>query len=411
MRVLFVATVGGFVPQFEMNDVKILKEYGCDIHYAADFNNPMYSYDEKILDEYGIIKHQVNLEKSPYKIIKNFKALIAIKKIIKKERIDIIHCHTPVGGVLARLAAQQKHRKLKVIYTAHGFHFYKGAPFRNWCIYYPVERFLAKKTDVIITINEEDYCLAQKFTLRENGKVYKIPGVGLDLNKFCPEVMDESYKDRNNENLNEKENLENKKNIISDKKENKENIKNTVLNKKDNKFEIITVGELNKNKNHKVIIEAIQLLNRNDIYYTVYGRGKNKEKLERLIKSMNLESYVCLKGYMSEPETVLKKADCFAFPSLREGLGMAALEAMACKLPIIAGDNRGTREYMKHGYNGIVCSSNDPKEYAKAIEFLAFNKEKRVYMGENARITAQSYGMKRTEEIMKQIYSTLISEM
>lgn len=395
MQVLFVATVGGFVPQFEMNDVKILNELGCRIHYAANFDHNMYSYNEKIFDEYGINRHHVNLAKSPFRFIKNIRAYKEIKKIIEREKINIIHCHTPVGGLLARLAADQSSRKPKVIYTAHGFHFYKGAPLWNWCVYYPVEKFLARKTDVIITINEEDYCNAKKFTLRKNGRVYKIPGVGLNLNRFQSVIVKEDYIKNKNSASKEIKNNELQKNRNCEK----------------NRFDIVTIGELNKNKNHQVVIRAIKQLNRDDIYYTIYGRGKNKEKLEVLIKSLDLEKYVQLKGYTLEPERVLEQADCFAFPSVREGLGMAALEALACKVPVISSDNRGTREYMKNGYNGVVCFSNNPNEYAKAIEDLAASEEKRVLMGENGKITAEKYGIKSTEDVMRLIYGTLISEM
>lgn len=298
-----------------------------------------------------------------------------------------------MGGLLARLAADRSNRKPKVLYTAHGFHFYKGAPLWNWCVYYPVEKFLARKTDGIITINEEDCCNAKKFTLRENGKVYKIPGVGLDLNRFQSEIVKEDYI-KNNESQ-EITNYKSQKNKDCEK----------------NRFDIVTIGELNKNKNHQVVIKAIKRLHRDDIYYTIYGRGKNKEKLEALIKRLELEKYVQLKGYTIEPERVLEEADCFAFPSIREGLGMAALEALACKVPVISSDNRGTREYMQNGYNGVVCFSNDPKEYAKAIEELAASEERRVHMGKNGRITAEKYGIKSTEDVMRLIYRTLISEM
>ena len=369
-QVLLVATVGGFVPQFEMNDVKLLKELGYNIHYVANFDNKMYSYDENLLKEQGVITHHVAIDKSPFKIGRNKKAYREIKDIIDRENIDLVHCHTPVGGLLARLAASGSRRKPKVIYTAHGFHFYKGASLWNWCTYYLVERVLARKTDVIITINQEDFNNAKKFHLRDNGKVFKIPGVGLDLGRFA---------------LNDSE-------ALGEQAE-------------QDKIRLVTIGELNENKNHKVVIEALRNLGRSDIYYDIYGRGNSEEYLRELVKQLDMEKYIHINGYTSNPEQVLKKADAFVFPSLREGLGMAALEAMACGVPVIAYDNRGTREYMKDGTNGVVCYTNSPGEYEKAIKRLADSSKLRQNMGKCARKTAEGYGVSRTEEIMREIYS------
>lgn len=370
-KVLLVATVGGFVPQFELNDVKLLREMGCQVHYAANFDYSVYSVTDELLKENGIIKHNVAMAKSPFAIKNNYRVYKEIKRLIDKEGIELVHCHTPVGGVIGRMAAASSKRKPKVAYTAHGFHFYKGASPLSWCTYYLIERFLGRKTDAIITINEEDYGYAGKFHLKKGGKAYKIPGVGLNMDRFCPKA--EASTSPSNEG-----------------------------------FRLVTVAELNKNKNQQVIIEAIARLGRDDIYYEIYGGGPYEEYLRELIAKFNVEKYVQLKGYTPEPEEVLKEADCFAFPSLREGLGMAALEAMACGLPVIANDNRGTREYMKDGYNGIVCTSNDPNEYAKAIAYLADSKADREMMGRNAVNTAERFDIKHTEETMRLVYSTLV---
>ncbi len=376
-QVLLVATVGGFVPQFELNDVKLLREKGCKVHYAANFSYNVYSVTDDLLKKNEIDKHQLDIAKSPFKLRANYRAYKQLKSLIDRENIELIHCHTPVGGVIARLAAARSYKKPKVIYTAHGFHFYKGAPILNWCTYYVAERILARKTDVIVTINEEDYRCASKFHLRKGGKVYKIPGVGLNLQRF--------------------------------KREDDNNLKNDLHSDyKASKVKLITVAEINKNKNHQVVIEAIAELGRDDIYYDIYGGGPNEGSLRELIAKLDMEKYIKLKGYTKEPEKVLKEADVFLFPSLREGLGMAALEAMALGLPVISNDNRGTREYMKDGYNGFVCTHGDITEYVKAIEKLSDSKELRKNMGDNAKITAERFDIKHTEETMRLVYDTFV---
>lgn len=185
-KVLFVTTISGFLPQFEKNDAKILKEMGFEIHYASNFTNPIYTFDREELLTQGIITHQIDIEKSPTKFVKNQRTIKQIKTIIDENNIDMVHCHNPMGGVTARMAAAISKKKPYVIYTAHGFHFYKGAPLLNWMLFYLAERILAHLTDQIITINREDYLRAERFHLKKGGKVSQIHGVGVDKNRFAP---------------------------------------------------------------------------------------------------------------------------------------------------------------------------------------------------------------------------------
>lgn len=395
-KVLFVATVGGFVSQFEMNDVKILQDRECEIHYAANFNNNVYHIEEKLYEKNNIKKHNVPMAKSPFNLSRNYRAYKDIKRIIDSEDIKMVHCHTPVGGVIGRIAAARSKKKPKVVYTAHGFHFYKGAPLVNWCIYYLVERMMARCTDVIVTINEEDYHRARGFKLRADGKVYKIPGVGIDLGRYR---KDEKYQNRKPND----EKYITGKNDIKTIKEDKDD--------KGKRFKIISVSEINKNKNHKVVIKAVKnLVERGEIvYYDIYGKGSSEAFLQKYIDKLGVGDYVKLKGYIAKPEEALQSADCFAFPSIREGLGMSALEAMACGLPVIARENRGTKEYMVNGHNGIVCRTDDAKEYAEAILKLKNSVETRKTMGRNAKETVKKFSVAHTEVIMRQVYDKLLS--
>lgn len=413
-KVLFVATVGGFVSQFEMNDVRILQDKSCEVHYAANFENNVYYVEKDLYENNHIETHNVPMAKSPFNIFKNYKAYKYIKRLIDSEDISVVHCHTPVGGVLARLAAARSKKKPKVIYTAHGFHFFKGGPLVNWCIYYPVERLMARATDVLVTINEEDYQRACKFKLRPDGKVYKLPGVGIDLDRYNMEINNSQKTIQEREALEtatqEKEVQENLAQT-KDKSENRDFKKIKKLTDKERKpFKIVSVSEINKNKNHKVVIQAVKKLidEGNVIYYDIYGKGSNEENLRKYIKKLDLEEYVTLKGYISEPKEVLVKADCFAFPSIREGLGMSALEAMACGLPVIARENRGTKEYMVNGHNGIVCKTDDFKEYAAAILKIKDSVETRKTMGRNAKETVKKFSIAHSEVIMKQVYENFI---
>ena len=192
-RMLFVTTIGGFLQQFEMEQVNILRELGYELYYASDFDNMFYSHSKGELVKSKVRTCHISIKKYPWRIAANLRAILQIKRIIDTFHIDIIHCNNPVGGVCGRVAARLSKMEPYVVYTAHGFHFYKGAPIRNWLIYYPVERFLARYTDVLVTINREDYRRALHFNLKDNGYVIKVNGMGVDKKRYkpMPDIRDE----------------------------------------------------------------------------------------------------------------------------------------------------------------------------------------------------------------------------
>ena len=378
-KVLIVTTVGGFLPQFEMNDVRILQEYVAQVHYASNFRNSIYKLDQKSLSEQGIICHPISIEKSPFHIRPNFRAFRQLRKIIDEENIQIVHCHNPTGGVLARLAAVTSHCRPRVIYTAHGLHFYRGAKLRNWLLYYPVERLLAHLTDCLITINKEDHDRAEKFHLKTGGTVRQIHGVGVNLDKF----------------------------------DIRRDLRDTVRSKlrvPEDAFHIVTAAELNENKDQSTVIEAIAQLDDPNVYYSICGKGPLADQLKKRIRRHNLQGRVRLLGYCSHMKTILQSADCFAFPSKREGLGIAAVEALACGVPVIAADNRGTREYMIDGVNGIVCPPGSTDAFAGAISRLKSDKALRMQMAEKCRESIVHFGISDTEMRMRAIYQEMIRD-
>lgn len=377
-KILFVTTIGGFLSQFEMNQVRILQDMGYEIHYASDFSNNFYEFDEKDLIKEGVIIHRVDIKKKPYRIISNLKAIRQIKEIINKYRIDVIHCNNPLGGVCGRTAAVSSSMKPLVIYTAHGFHFYKGAPLINWLLIYPVERLLARFTNVLLTINNEDYRRAMKFDIRKDGFITKVNGMGVDSKRFKP--MPEIRTDIREE-----------------------------LNIPDDAFHIVTAAELNDNKNQKTIIEAIANCPYKNIYYSMCGIGENVKKLEHLIYSLGLEDRVKLLGYRTDMERVLQSADVFVFPSIREGLGIAGVEALMCDIPVVALDNRGTREYMKHKMNGLVVKNNSTYSFENALMYLYENPRLLKELSCNGRQSVKRFSKTAVNNRLRKIYSKIDS--
>lgn len=377
MNILLITTISGFVPKFMMQDVRLLQAMGHTVHYASNFDNPVYECDREALEAEGIICHSVPIAKSPRYIGANLAALRQLNRIVERFEIAAIHCNNPMGGVLGRLAGSRR-QKPYVIYTAHGFHFYAGAPIKNWVCYYPVEKMLAHRTNQLITINREDKAHADRFRLRKGGTVAQIPGVGLDTDRFVP---------RPEKRTEYRQQLK----LASD------------------SFVFLSVGELNDNKNHRTIINAFSHLREKCAILLICGEGPRHSQLQEQIDRAGLTDRVRLCGYQTEIEKYYQSADCFLFPSMREGLGMAAVEAMACGLPLIVGDNRGTREYARE--NAIACKPLDEQAFYKAMQLLSEDRDRAARMGKRSVEIAAAFTREKTAEVMRRVYERMSEEI
>lgn len=383
---MILTCVSGFLDKFEKENVRILRSLGCKVHYASNMNEPHYLFDEKEFEELGVIPHHIDIERSPFMLNNNRKAFWQIVKIIKKHDIEMLHCHAPVGGMLGRLAGRYcrlKNRDLRVIYTAHGFHFYKGAPLVNNTIYRLAEKIFAHYTDVLITINEEDYQSALNLHIRKGGKVYQLPSIGLDRERFRP---------------------------LSDEQKTKERHRLGV----ENKLFLVSVGELNENKNHYIMLQALKQMRErgmdiSSIVYGICGDGFFHDRMKQWIVDMGLQDHVRMFGYCNDVRMIEGCADAAVFPSKREGLGMAALEALSMGIPLIASDNRGTREYMQHRKNGYVCDCEDAATFIEGIEYIrTLNFDEKKNMSEFCRNSVEKFDRKYTNEIMEHVYREIV---
>ncbi|MDD7601319.1 MAG: glycosyltransferase [Firmicutes bacterium] len=329
MRILYVTTIGltmGFFKSF-IND---LIQEGHVVDIACN------DTDAKVPEcyrEWGCNVYPLSCSRTPVNA-GNLRAIKEIKKLAEDNHYDIVHCHTPIAGACTRLACRSlRKRGTRVIYTAHGFHFYKGAPLLNWLIYYPVEKFCAHFTDTLITINHEDYELAKK--KMKARQVEYVPGVGIDAEKFRNTDVDKQAKRKE-------------------------------LGIPEDAFLLLSVGELNENKNHELVIKGLAYIADQNIHYAIAGMGPLNHYLRNLAQKLGVDNCVHLLGYRNDISEIYKMADADVFPSLREGLGMAAIEGLASGLPVICLDNRGTREYTD--FDGVfVCSKSEPQNMADAI--------------------------------------------
>lgn len=370
-KVLFVATVvKNHIMEFHIPYLKMFKEAGWETAVAArnDYENPgdcQIPYCDTYFD--------IPFERNPFKP-GNLAAYRKLKEIIDTGHYDIIHCHTPVGAALTRLAARaSRKRGTKVIYTAHGFHFYKGAPLLNWMIFYPVERWLAHYTDTLITINKEDYERAKSF---KAGRVCYVPGVGVDLNKFNTQSVNREGKRRE-------------------------------LGFTKDDFILLSVGELIPRKNHQLVLHALGLLQKQgklgNIQYVICGRGVRLDELKALAQELQIADHVHFLGYRNDISAICQASDLFVFMSKQEGLPVAMMEAMACGLPVICSDIRGNTDLVENGVSGIISEST-PEKLAENILQLASNPSKLQGLSARAAKMIQKFDLSMVEPEMLKIY-------
>lgn len=343
MKVLFVATVQSHIAQFHLKIIEVLKQKGWEIHVAARDNLA----EKNGLQLKNVDKvYNILFQRSPFSP-KNLKAYRELKKVITGGKYDIIHCNTPVGGILTRIAGRKE--KGKVFYTAHGFHFYKGAPLLNWFIYYPIEKVMAHYTDKLITITDEDYHLAK---LKFKCPVYRIHGVGINTEKYELVTSKECNEIRKKESLTDK--------IV-----------------------ILCTGELNKNKNQKVLIIAMQEVLKKipDAVLLLAGNGPEKDNLVQLIKHLKLENQIRLLGYRTDLQKYVHMSDIIVSASFREGLPLNIVEGMFCSKPIVASRNRGHLELVSNDVNGFLVSPEKADEFADKLIYLCKHPDKRKEMG------------------------------
>lgn len=367
-KVLFTATVDSHILHFHIPYLKWFHEKGYEVHVATNGEENIPFCD---------VKHKVSFARSPFKI-DNIKAIRELKKIIEQEKFEIIHCHTPMGSVVTRIAAKKARKTYgtKVIYTAHGFHFFKGAPVINWLLFYPIEKWLSTVTDCLITINEEDYAVAKR-RFHAN-KTYLVYGVGVDTDKFSIEMTEA-----------EEENLR----------------RQLGLNKEE--FIMIYVAELNKNKNQIMIIEAMRKIveKNNKIKMLLVGKGELSLYYKEIIKKYQLEDNIFLLGYRKDIPQLLKIAHLYIATSKREGLPVNIVESLLAKVPVIATNTRGHRELVKQGENGYLVEIDDEQELKQKIEDIIENYANRQY-----RFDVNRYCIENVIKQMIEIYKEVENE-
>ncbi|MDM5321523.1 glycosyltransferase family 4 protein [Bacillus altitudinis] len=371
-KVLFCATVDYHFKAFHLPYFQWFQEQGWEVHTAANGQLELPYVDQA---------HLLPIQRSPFHVHNRF-AYVELKKLLAKEHYDFIHCHTPMGSVIGRLAAKSARKKgTKVLYTAHGFHFWQGAPLQNWLLYYPIERWLARHTDALITINGEDFKRADRLS-KERASVYYVPGMGVDMKRFAP--------------VNEKE---------------KQRLR-AVYGFSSEDFIVLCAGELNANKNQGMLIKACAQLYRKipNVKIVFAGEGAMRPMYEKLAHELHLEKHIHFVGFCKQIEEWMHLSDVCVSTSLREGLGMNLLEAISAEKPVIATENRGHCELIRHGVNGFLVKPHDVNDLAEYLHQLYHKRDQLPLMGKAGRSLAHAFAKEQTLSAMQEIYTTYMDQ-
>ena len=369
-KVLLVATVQSHIAQFHRPLANLLHKHEYEVHVAAknnlaEKNGLQIDFADKIYD--------LPFSRSP-KSMDNYYAYKQLKKILDAEKYDVVHCNTPMGGIVTRLAAKAARKKgTQVIYTAHGFHFYKGGPLKSWICYYPIEKLFSRLTDILITITHEDYALASK---KFHCKVEHMHGVGVDENRYFP--IDKNQKKK----------------------------KKKKMGFADEQKIILCIGELNENKNQSVAIRMMTQIKERypDTLLLLAGNGPKQRFLEELIAELGLQNSVKLLGYVTNLQDYQHIIDIQVCCSKREGLPLNVVESMLSGNAIVATYNRGHRELIRNGENGYLVPQNDSNAMADKVLTLLEDENLKSKMEAAAHAFAAKYGFSSITKELAKIY-------
>ena len=368
-KIMVITTTDNMIWQFLIPHIKHMQELGNTVECVCARTG--FWFDE-LKEKHGLTMHEIDFGRNPFKL-KNIKGYKQLCKLQEERKFEVVYCQQPVGALMGRLFG--KKFKLPVIYTAHGFHFFKGCSFVNKLVYKPVEKWLAKYTDVLVTINDEDYQNALKMKAK---KVYKINGIGMEFNKYEPL------------------------------RETKDEIRESIDIAKDD-FVITTIAEFIDRKNYKTMLKSIALLKDKikNLKFLICGRGRNELKIKKQIEELQIQDQVKMLGYRKDINRLLTCSDIFFLASYQEGLTLSVIEAMSFGLPCVVSNVRGNRDLIVSGKGGFIADPEDAKSFAIEIENIFNDEELRKQFSTFNKEESKKYTVEKVKEQLEEIYKEM----
>lgn len=340
-RALVLASVASMIDLFNADNINILLNLGYRVDVAANFDSGSITSQERVdefkqeLTDRGIRVYNIPIPRSLSRKKEMLQSYKDIKRLVNRNYYTIVHCHSPIGGVLCRAACRRTRKNgTRVIYTAHGFHFFQGAGVKAWMLYYPAEKICSNFTDVLITINHEDYKAAKRLHAK---KTVYVPGIGIHVNEI--------------------------KNAAADRE-----AKRAEFGLDMDDFIFMSTGQISVRKNHEIVIRALADIPDPKVKYFIAGFGELQEQLKKLARHLHVDKRVIFAGYRKDIKELLHAADAFVFPSIQEGLPVALMEAMAAGLPVVASRIRGSTDLIEDGTGGYLVNRNDVKGFSRAMK-------------------------------------------
>lgn len=371
-----VASVASMVDNFLVPSLHILSERGYDVHVVCNFEHGNTVSRERLetlrshLDAHDFHAHHIDFARNPLDVVSHLRAAYHLHRLYPSITPELIHCHTPTAAAITRIVALG--RRARVLYTAHGFHFYRGAPLRNWLLWFPIEWLLAQFTDHMILLNTEDFELASRFSRRD---VRLFPGVGVDLSRFRTQDPSAARDIRTSMGI----------------------APGTPL--------LLSIGELSQRKNHEMALEALHVLTSRNWHYIIIGQGPLRSHIEDVVERLGLTDNVTLLGYREDTEAFLHATDIFLFPSRQEGLPVAVIEAMAAGVPVIGTNIRGTRDLIPTTPLLTFPTADDYIGFSHCIATLLESETTRQRLGDLNADAAQAYDISRVQPLLHALYS------
>lgn len=367
-KVLFLATVYTHLATFHIPFMRLLEDKGYEVHAAASAAEGRKEEVEAI----GVKCWDIPFARSPYSP-KNLRAFQELKRLLEAHHFALVHVHTPVAAFLGRYLAKATGQG-PVLYTAHGFHFYKGAPLRNWLIYYTAERLAARWTDGLIVMNGEDFDNARRLGFEPDKNLFYVHGVGVDLTHYSPLASPKEYI-----------RLE--------------------LSLSPTGVVVTCAAEMIPRKNHMLLLNAWKILSArcSDCYLLLMGTGELLSVLQEKVKEEQIPRVYFL-GYRRDVPQILRESDIVTLTSKHEGLPRCIMEAMAAGKPVVATDVRGSRDLVEHGKTGFLVELGDVEGLVSALETLIKNEGLRKSMGKAGLEKIKDYSLDRVLCEMEAIY-------
>lgn len=367
-KALIVSTVARQFFLFEAVNIQIMRELGYEVHGAANTRLD----DPERLSTVRIALHHIDIQRSPLSLA-NAKAFWQLLSLLREHEFDLVHCHAPMGGVVGRLAARAAGIS-PIIYTAHGFHFFKGAPLKNWLMYFPMEWLLSRFTDLIITINGEDYSAAKRMHARE---VAIIPGVGVRTGDF---LRPEDCRSR----------------------------ARRELGLPPESIVLLSVGELIPRKGHETTLKSLARIDAEEVHLLICGKGVEEQRLRNLAIELGVDQRVHFLGFRSDIPEIAAAADVYVSAAHQEGLPVAGVEAMAAGLPLLCSTVRGNVDLLEEGGNGFGFEADDAEGLADRIRELIQNPTIRTTMSKRSRELSYKFDADIVAARMRGIYGAAL---